>query len=353
MAPTRVVCDGRALGDASALRGVGTYLRQLLAQLATRSDVEVTALVRPGVPLPPGVGRLALRRLAPDRWATAEHHLLLPRDLARGGADVAHSPALDPPRRCSTPWVQTIHDVLPLAVSDPALAVERRRWRRFAPRVRTAAAVITPSAHSAGQAVELLGVDPSRVHVVPHGVDPRFRPGCGDRDRYLLMVAEYGPHKGFAEAAEVARLLAAAGVDHELRITGRVAAPNRHAVEAAVAGSPVRLLGWVPDLLPHYQRASVLIVPSRHEGFGLPALEAMATATPVVAFANTATSEVVADGGILVPDGDTAAMAGAVGHLLADPAAWKQASEAAARRATRFDWAKSAEAHAEIFRSVA
>ena len=346
VAPIRVALDARALTDASAYRGIGTYVRNLVAALADRADVAVTPV-------------FPRHRVAPPRWATLEHHLRLPGQLARTPADVNHSPALDPVRRSTRPWVQTIPDVLPLASDDPAFSVERRRWRRWAPRVRAAAAVITFSRHGADQAVTHLGLDPARVHVIPLAAGPEFRPGEERPDvPYVLHVGEYGPHKGFGEAASLASTLASAHLPHQLWMAGRVVADNRAAIDAAVGRvdpdgrERIRLLGWVADLAPVYQGASALVVTSRHEGFGLPAVEAMACGVPVVAFANSATTEVVGAGGFLVPDGDVAAMAGALCSVLRSDARRAELSAAGLARAAELSWSRTAEAHVAVYRSV-
>ena len=346
--PVRVALDARALTDASTYRGIGTYVRNLVASLEDCPGVSVTALVP--------------RRVAPSRWATAEHHLRLPRELARLDADVNHSPALDPPRRSTRPWVQTVPDVVALVNDDPAFAVERRRWRRWAPRVRGADAVVAFSRHGADQAITALGLDPARVHVIPLAAGPGFRPPeeapCGPG--YVLYVGEYGPHKGFGEAAAVAARLAAAGLPHELWMAGRVVDQHRPLIEAALrsGGGPdardrIRLLGWVPDLVPIYQGAAAVIVTSRHEGFGLPALEAMACGVPVVAFSNSATEGVVGPGGVLVPDGDVARMADEVAVLLRSDARRTEVVGAGLARSRCFDWRRTAQHHAEIYRSIA
>lgn len=359
-----VALDGRALGDASAYRGLGTYLRLLLEGLgaaAGAGGLGVSVLVRRGVTVPPGVRSVEVRRRAPDRWATAEHHLLLPGELARLRADVVHSPALDPPRRVSGPWVQTVPDVLPLVDPDPAFSVERHRWRRWSERVRRADAVITFSCHSAAQITEHLGLEAGRVRVVPLAPDPRYRPGAPPGDAgapYFLYVGEYGPHKGFREAARVMAELAERGLPHRLLVAGRVAPSRRAAVESELSAGGakgrrrIEVLGWVPELLPLYRGATALVVTSRHEGFGLPAVEAMATGTPVVAFANSALPEVVGGGGWLVADGDTAAMAEALADLAGHPALRARAARAALDRSAAFDRDEMTRRHLEIYRSV-
>ena len=123
MRSSTIVIDSRRLGEGSAFRGVGTYVRNLLGALAELDGVEVKALATPGTALPPGVARIPLHRWAGRRLLTMEHDMRLPADLRRSGAAVAHSPALDPPRRSPVPWVQTVHDLIPFAFDDPELAL--------------------------------------------------------------------------------------------------------------------------------------------------------------------------------------------------------------------------------------
>lgn len=356
----KVLIDGTALGDDSAYRGVGTYLSRLLAGLAADSRLSVSTLVRSGTRLPVGIEPVTVPRLAPPRLRVAEHDLLLPWDLRRRRVDVLHSPALNPPRRYRGRWVQTLHDVIPLVVADPDLAVERRRWRRYAPRYRAADAIVAVSRHTAREGIRLLGLDPARVQVIPHGVGPEFRPPAArasGEPPYLLTVGEYSRRKGYPEAFAVVGALADAGYPHRLRVAGRIAPWVRPAIEAVVmrADRPDRidLLGFVDDLVVQYQSASVVLVPSRYEGFGLPIIEAMACGTPVVAFDNSAIGEAVGDAGLLVADGDVAAMAAAVRSLLDDGRRWQDYSHRGLERARAFTWEASAAAHGDLYLQVA
>jgi alpha-1,3-rhamnosyl/mannosyltransferase len=288
-----------------------------------------------------------------------EHDLLLPRDIRRVPGDVFLGPGLDPPRRCDRPWVQTLHDVIPLVFDSPALAGPSARLERQRPLFRAADAVIAVSRHSADEGIRVLGIDPARIHVVHHGVDPAFRPPAGGRAAdppYVVFVSEFDPRKGHAEAFEVAAQLAERGFPHRLKVAGRISPATRTTLlaTATAARRPDRvdLLDYVTDLPALYQQASVAIVTSRYEGFGFPALEAMACGTPVVAFDNTSTSEVVAEGGILVPDGDVDAFAKATASLLEGAARWEELSERALARAADFDWDRSVAAHVDVLRAV-
>jgi alpha-1,3-rhamnosyl/mannosyltransferase len=250
--------------------------------------------------------------------------------------------------------VQTVHDLIPFAFDDPEFAIERHRWRRFGPRVLRAAAVITPSRHSGDHAVAALGVDPERVRVIPHGVEPQFHPDPSTGVApYVLFVGAWGPHKGYAEAMEAVAGLGDAGYAHRLVIAGRqdewMRAQVQGVVDRARRPDLVDVPGYVDDLAGLYRGASALVVTSRHEGFGLPALEAMASGTPVVAFANSAIPEVVGDGGTLVADGDVAALVRAVRAVIDDPAVRRSHVERGLRRAAQFSWRKSAEAHTAVY----
>ena len=362
--PTKVLVDAWHLGGSSAQRGIGTYLREVLSRLADRDDMELTGLAAAGTTLPSGVRHRRIWRVAPDRWAKREHDLLLPVDLAlaarREGVDVVLSPADDPPSRSPAPWVQLLHDLIPVVVRDPAFAADAARWRRVGGRLREAAGVITCSRHTADDAMRVLGVDRARITVAPLGVDPRFRPPAARRPSdppTILYVGEYGPHKGFAEAFQVVAGLADVGLPHRLRMVGFLAPWYEPVVRGLLERSPnperVELCGFVPDVVAAYQEADALVVTSRYEGFCLPALEAMACGTPVVAFRNSAIPEVVGNGGRIVPDGDVDAMVRALVEVIGDTDAREEASRRGVEQASRFTWEQCVDTHAELFRSLA
>jgi glycosyltransferase involved in cell wall biosynthesis len=257
------------------------------------------------------------------------------------------------------PWVQTVHDLIPLGYDDAEFAIERRRWRRYGPRVGNAAAVVTPSRHSAEHVVDALGLDPERVHVIPHGVEPRFHPDAGTDPPdaggrpYVLYVGAWGPHKGYAEAMEVVAGLADAGHPHRLVMAGPqdawMRAQVQRVLDAARRPDLVEVVGFVDDLPTLYRGATALLVTSGHEGFCLPALEAMACGAPVVAFTNSAIPEIIGDAGRLVPDGDVGALVRAVRGVLDDEMVRRLLVRRGLARATQFTWRRSAEAHAEVY----
>jgi len=354
---TLATVDAFHLDEASGNRGIGTYLREVLRRLP-RPGLDVQAVVQQTGSLPAGVAPRPLHRSAPGRFRALEHELRLPFDLRRAGGDVVWSPAQDPPHRSPVPFVQTLLDVTPLRGrrADPV----GRRMRRLLPRYRAAAGWIAISHHAAETCAAAMGLPLDRIRVAHLGVDPAFTPGddrAGSGSRNLLYVGEFGHHKGFGEAFDVVSALADAGFPHRLRMVGRLAPWWRPEVERLLAGCAhperVDLLDYVDDLVGEYRSAAALVFTSRHEGFGLPIVEAMACGTPVVAFANSSIAEVVGDGATVVADGDVAAMVAALRPLLTDAAAWDEASERARQRAAAFDWRATADAHAEALLDAA
>lgn len=366
MGQLSVLIDGRHLSGFGARRGFGRYLRSLLHHVADDPSVSVSVLVsRAGAPaVPPGVGTRIIRRSWPGTYADFEHRLRLPLDVARARADIFHSSASEPPFWCRQRWIQTLHDV-PLSFAGADRGRELQAWCRRRRRVKKADAVIAVSQYVADAAVSLLDVDPARIHVVPHGVTAAFSAGAehlenrpAEFNPYLLLVSEYGHHKGYGEAFGVISRLAQRGRRHRLVVAGTLAPWWRPDIDRLLKGCShperVTFTDYVDDraLAELYRGADAVIVTSRCEGFGLPALEAMACGTPVIAFDNTALPEVVGDGGILVRDGDIGSMADAVEAVIADRSSWEEASSVAQRRAGNFSWEKSARSHLAVYQHV-
>lgn len=357
---TNVLVDATVLTRAGGDRGMGTYVRELLRELGRRDDLEVSALWPRNAASPPGVHAIEVERKNRGRFQFLEHGLRLPVELMRSSSDVFHGPSATPPPGCRRGWVETIFDVIPLTSKDPDLHSERRRWQRIAGRFRRADAVVAASGYTAAEAIRVLGLDPAKVYVAHLAAGRSFKPPQDlsvDGRQTFLFVGGVEKRKRITDAMSVVGALADAGVTTGLRVCGplppgHVALVRDWAEGEGVSGL-VEVVGHTDDLANEYRRAVALLVPSAAEGFGLPAVEAMACGTPVIAYDNSATTEVVADGGALIADGDVTEMTAVALRLATNSAAWQEASERALQRARIFSWERCAGIHAEVYQDVA
>lgn len=166
-------------------------------------------------------------------------------------------------------------------------------------------------------------------------------------------------HKGIDTLLEAIAIMAKKRPDIELRIAGRGSMGDR--IIAMINGlgiaKNVRLLGAVSDAERDelLARAAIQLMPSRFEGFGLAAAEAMAAGVPLIAAAVGSLPEVVdsPNGGVLIPPSDPAALAAAAEKLLDDPASRDALSRSARESARRFSWDAVAEAHFDFIQNIA
>lgn len=344
--------DGSGLARPWA--GVGTYTRQvLLAMAACRPEARFTVYSRAAPDL--SHPRLTWRPL--PSGPLVGRHLRWPRELRRLGPQCYFGAAgALPLGRLSLPAVVTAHDMAIYRHPEWFPRGQLLSVRLVVPlSMRSADAVVGVSRHTAREVAALFGVAADRLHVVPEGVAPDYRPLAEEEllstriryglpERFVLYVGTIEPRKNLATLLDAwSRLrdrppLVVAGewgwrVD-EVR-------PNLER-----AGSGVRLLGPVdPSALPAlYNLAGCLAHPAWYEGFGLTPLEAMACGTPVAVSNATSLPEVVGDAGLLVDPADVEGWTSALERLLADAGLRADLRQRGLRRAAAFSWERAARA---------
>jgi glycosyltransferase involved in cell wall biosynthesis len=275
--------------------------------------------------------------------------------------DVIHAPSLAIPATGDIPLVVTVHDVAFLR--EPAAFTRRglqfhRRGLTLAH--REAAAIVTASRFARDELVRV-GFARDRIHLAPHGVELRSPEPDEQIDAtiaelhldrpFVLAVGTVEPRKGLdvlARAFSRAR-------DHVAGLQLAIVGPKGWLNVPDLDGSGIHRLGTVREatLDALYRRALMCAVPSRYEGFGLPALEAMARGCPVVASNATSLPEVVGDAGTLVPVGDVEALARAIIEVAGDADLRAEMSQRGRERAAGFTWRGSAVAHAAAYAAAA
>ena len=293
----------------------------------------------------------------------------LPARLARGDIDLFWSPLLTLPRRTPVPAVVTVHDLAVLHV--PETLPWKVRWSLLpflGSSVERADRLVVGTERVAREIEAAFPAARGKCVVVPHGVDPVFRPADASKRRairaelgapggYLLAVGTLEPRKNLpllldaweqlrAERGEATPPLLLAGPpgwkDEALR--RRL---------AQLAGAGVRHLGRLerPALVRAYQGALGLVYPSIYEGFGLPVAEALACGRAVVVAADGSPAEVAGDAGWTFHAESAEELAAAIERLLA-AADEPEIAARARRRAERYSWPLAAARLGEIFHAV-
>ncbi len=366
----KVMIDARML--IGPMSGVARFVTRMVDEIAAQENVEVIALCG-REPYGPWRHRSDLKLVTSSfdlRHRTVTRRLLweqsrLPGLVRGAGPNVFHATwNSGTPPRSSVPVVLTVHDLIPW---HECRAHYPSRWQRLCYRrairtsVRRATVVTTVSNHVRDDLVRTLAIDPCDVRVVPNGVDaPESVQRSSSPERpYVLYVGGHESRKNVAGVfAAMSRYWAAHGGELELRLTGTREALSTDAAAACRALKPenaVRFIGTVgDDELGHlYAGATALLLLSRAEGFGLPALEAMAHGCPVIAANAASLPEVVGDAALLVDPDDSDRVCSAVRRVVTDSSLRSLLVQRGRERAARFSWRAAAAQMREVYERAA
>lgn len=372
----RVVVDARPALEARKT-GVGQYTTHLLRALPAAAPAdEITAwylsprgLLRPHPLFPdiPGLHEKATR--IPRRvFATLSGRLGEPRIERFLDLDVLLATNFLPPATSNPAVVVVVHDLAFRRFPETAPHVTAGWLHRFEGWLTRAARVIVPSMSARDDLRELYGLDPGRIDVIHHGVDAHaFRPApepvVADVRRRFAISGPYALFVGGIEPRKnLERLVRAFGRlrgldDVSLVIAGGPVRWFPQAVEqlddsiaalpAAVRARVVRT-GYVsqPDKVALMTGATLLVYPSRYEGFGFPVMEAFAAGLPVLTSNVSSLPEVAGDAAELVDPDDTDAIAATLGRMLQDRDLLDNLAAAGVARVSGFTWEATARATA-------
>lgn len=365
----RFAVDAHAIGR--HLTGNEVYIRSLLKAFAARNHgCEFVAYVSPGE------ARQAVPSSIRTRDVAANPFIRLGCDLAskvrQDCPDLLHV-QYTAPLACQVPVVATVHDVSFL--EHPEYFPRLRAWQlqvTVGRTVRRAARILTGTETARRSILKVYpDVEEEKVVVVPYAASPEFRPvsreaaAAAVRERhgidgpFILAVGDIQPRKNHIGLirAFTKMLQAYPQMKHQLVVVGKAtwfADRVEEAVRESGVRDRIRFAGFVPDaeLLHLYNACDVFVFPTFYEGFGLPALEAMACGRAVVCSDASALPEVVDGAAILFDPYSVDEMVRAIADVILDRELRTRMERLGLQRAAHFSWQETAEKTLEVFREV-
>jgi glycosyltransferase involved in cell wall biosynthesis len=372
----RVVLDARSVFAKKS--GIGNYVEALVRHMVPLAgDMRFLLLRHPDATEPivtdERVEEVAFR----GETKSVATVLSLGRAHRFADRDLYHSPADLVPLGIACPWVVTIHDLMWIETPELASAflpvrAANRFWYTLNIRraVRGGRGVIAISQATRDAIARVFPADAGKVRVIHHGLDlaryaaeraaPRSAldayvpPGVS----YSLIVGQGSPYKNHAGMLRAFVEATRDRPEHKLVLVRRFARVDRE-MRRLLARRDVRdkliALDFVPDevLLALYHHARMLLFVSHTEGFGLPALEAMALGTPVLASTAPAVAEVTGDAALHAVSTDVADIAAKLRRLDHDEALRARLIALGLERVHEFSWERAARATLEVYRAAA
>lgn len=353
--------------------GSGQYTRQLVYHLNRHvSDLEIT-LIYPQADgdedieaVPPSVNVKTVPIRSGHMGKVLFEQRGFPQACADVGATIAHVPYWGAPLRSPIPLVVTVHDLTTVTVPDYRRGMKTKLYNALV----TASAqgadhIITDSFASKLDIVDKFGVDERGVTAVYLAAEERFKPATGENTLlematlrkydlpgyYILYLGGYALHKNVMTLLHAYSYVAKSqGDDFPLVLAGKKPEPSdTHPdydayIERLGLTDQVHWIGFVDEREKPliYRSAELFVFPSRHEGFGLPPLEAMACGTPVITTDADSLPEVVGDAAYTIDPDDARRMGGAMIALLTEPKTADKLRQRGIKQAANFSWEKTA-----------
>jgi glycosyltransferase involved in cell wall biosynthesis len=367
----RIGIDGRPLREKQT-SGIPRYVRNLLRSLALIDKKNEYVLYchkdfdfdLPGPNFSKRSG--ALTRYG-NLWMQAELPFWLSQDKIDLFWGTQHILPLAMSSKIKT--VLTVHDlvhhVFPKTMKPRNLLLNKLL---IAPSVHRANAIVADTGWTLSDVKKFLNPQGKIMEVVYLGIENHFTPRSAEQAKertkellglpkdLLLTVGTFEPRKNIAGLFK-AFLLLADKIPHHLAVVGQRGWKNEHVrneIRAAKIHDRIHLLGYVPDaVLPDiYASADVFVFPSVYEGFGLPPLEAMACAIPVVSSNVSSIPEIVGDAACLVNPHNPVSIADGILNVLNNPGYRSELINRGKQQASKFTWDKTARKMLDIFEEV-
>ncbi|RMH01784.1 MAG: glycosyltransferase family 1 protein [Chloroflexi bacterium] len=363
--------------------GSGQYLRQLvwhLNQMVTDLDITLIYPQTPGQPqpenIPPGVRTHTIPVRAGHIGKVIFEQIQFPQACKQVKADIAHVPYWGAPLQSPVPLVVTIHDLTTMLVPEYRRRLSARLYNALVTAsARGASHVITDSLASKQDIIQQLGLSAEMVTAIYLAVGKEYHPPTNSLvematlkkydlpDFYVLYLGGYELHKNVTTLLLAYTYVGQAlGEQYPLVLAGRkphtvspVYPDYDNYIRQLQIEEYVRWIGFVDEVDKPvlYRYADAFVFPSRHEGFGLPVLEAMASGVPVIASDSGSLPEVIGDAGFAVDPDKPREMAGAIISALIQEEFANELRQKGLQQAARFSWQRTAAETLRVLDAVA
>lgn len=351
--------------------GIHTYIHRVLSNLPQDEWLRYRTFTQRGAEtllpthLNASAGRLPTERpIVRIGWEQAAWPLL----ARQNGADLLHSMAFVTPVASRLPKIVTVYDLSPIHYPDRLPRFKRWYLQTQTRRsVRAAARVVAISHDGKRDLHETFGVPLDKISVVTPGVNELFRPISkleveafrqkeGLTRPFVLHVGTLQPRKNITTLIDAFARLKDDSFDLVL-VGGKGWLFNEifAKVDALGIRNRVHFTGFVPsEALPYfYNAASLFVMPSVYEGFGIPVADAMACGTPVVVANASSLPEVAGEAGLLFEPSDSSALAECMSSVLYNPAQAAIMRGAGLTQSEKFSWIQAGREMADIYRQTA
>lgn len=338
--------------------GTEVYLRSLLASLASIdtgnqyvvfTNVETGADLIPKAPNFKQVAQFCRATIRP--WRLLHEQTILPIACAVHGVDVLLNPGFSAPILRVCPNVSVFHDMQHRRHPEYFRWYELPVWRFLLwASAHSSRRLIAISAATAADLHHFYSLPESRVKVVHHGVDERFRsmPPARRPEKFLLCVSTLHPHKNLARLMRAFAIFHKSHPEFSLVVAGMrgyFATALEGEIVTLGLGKSVTLTGWIPrsDLYDLFRRAWAFVYPSEFEGFGMPVLEALEAGIPTVCSSIAPLREVAGNAAEYFDPHDAEEMARALARVTDNLRLRERLVAAGIERAAEFSWKRCAE----------
>ena len=297
---------------------------------------------------------------------------VLPRELTRLKIDVFHSPGFILPLKCPAKSVITVHDLIFKICPETVLLHKRLYYNLFVRKsLNKASQIIAVSNNTKQDLIRLFGIPEEKIKVICYGLDNYYRPLDKDlarnkiyeiyglKDDFLLYTGRIEPRKNLGRLIKAyCRMKKEDNIKHKLVIAGSPGWLHRETLDLARRPefkNEIFFLGHVSSeqLLYLYNASSLFVYPSLYEGFGLPVIEAMACAVPVITSDNSSLKEIAGDNALLVDPYDVKELIGAMRLLLKHDSSRNNLIDRGLVKIREFSWEKAAQETIALYKEAA